>query len=267
MVSTTLAVAGSVSLVVGASFAAVGWAIGRRESGPTSHVALLSFAAWWAALAIYLVIQGGLTLLAAGSLVDDVALGTWYAASRWVTIPVLCLGVWGLTSYLLFLYTGDRRVFAWVGGFYALVSVMFFAAHFSADGPVEVQAWLVTVDDTGSLYRLVYLFVGLPPVGAAIAYLGLLRHVETRSQRYRIVLVAGSILAYVGSGLVARMAAGDLAIFVTLVLFGALAAAAGLLAYYPPPGLRRWLERTPPREDGADEAPEPTLQQRMAMLI
>jgi len=262
MPSPTLLIAGSISVVVGISFTAVARAISRMQASGDGRTALRGYAIWWIALAFYLVLQGVFTVLAG----FDVAIETVYIWSRAVLIPVLCIGVWGLTSYLLYLYTGDRRVFVVVGVFYAVVALLFYWAQFSQVRPgIQVERWIVTVDDTSALYRIVYVLVGAPPIAAALAYLGLLRRVEHRVQKYRIILVASSILAYVGSGLVARLTAGDAAIFVTLVVFGSLAAAASLLAYYPPGRWRAWLERDP-RDDHADDE-RLAMEYRMLQLI
>jgi len=231
-----LLVAGAVSVAVGASFAAVAAAVLRRKHG---GIPLTAFAVWWAALAGYLVLQGSFTAAAGLGDLDPRA----YRLSRIVTIPLLCAGVWGLTSFLLYVYTGKRRVFAVVGVLYALVAALFYYATFGQGTlGVTTQTWILSIDDSGALYRIVYGLVGVPPIAAAVAYLLLLRHVDEPMQRYRIILVAGSILAYVGSGLAARLLADDALIFVTLVLFGALAGAASVLAYFPPAWVRLRLD-------------------------
>lgn len=259
MPTGTLIVAGGMSIGVGLSFAAVARAIGRRLGDRETRLAQMSFMAWWGGLAVYLVLHGGLTVAAAFHSVSPQV----YLATRLVNIPALCVAIWGITSFLLYLYVGARQVFAASAVFIGSVAILFFWATFTGSTEVQVRTWMVGVEDSGPAYRFVYLVLGLPPIAAALGYLGLLRRVTTRSQRYRIALVSGSILAYVGSGLAARLSAGDAAVFVTLVVVGSLAAAAALLAYHPPVPVQRWIDQTGPRP----ENDRPSLQERAQQLV
>ncbi|MEA3203857.1 MAG: hypothetical protein QOI63_1537, partial [Thermoplasmata archaeon] len=87
----------------------------------------------------------------------------------------------------------------------------------------------------------VALFVG-PQMGAAAAYALLYRKAEDRTQRYRIALVAGSIVVWFGSS---ALAAGanirGLTWQVASLLLALAAGFAILLAYLPPAAWkRRW---------------------------
>lgn len=263
MATASLLVAGVVSIGTGISFASVARAVARKEAAGPRRSARGAHATWWAALAAYLVIQGVLTVSAGLDRLSTEA----YLASRVVAIPLLCASVWGLTSYLLFLYTGDGRAMTALAFLYAGVAALFYVATFGQQLEVQVHPWLVTIDDSGTLYRIVYLLVGVPPIAAALAYLGLLTKVRDQAQRYRIALVAGSILAYIGSGLAARLAAGDIAIFVSLVVLGAGAAIASLLAYYPPDPVRARLGMPPSRRSQRAKEREAELQWRVSELI
>jgi hypothetical protein len=224
----TLLAAGILGLATGLAFAYVAHAVTRRPASPENRPAQLGHATWWLGLGAYLVLQGGLTVLAA----FDALSGDAYVASRLLAIPLLCACVWGITFYLTFLYTGRNQAGVWLGIAYALVAAVFFYATFG-QGPLTMRKaqWVIEIDDSSPLYRIVYVLVGAPPILASLAYLSLLRRVRDPAQRRRILLVAGSILAYVGSGLAARLAASDLVIFVTLVLFGGGAALMSLAAY------------------------------------
>lgn len=156
-------------------------------------------------------------------------------------IPLLCAAVWGISTYLLHLYTGDRHWPLMLAIFYTLVAGLFFFVTFGqGDRELETGTWVLGYDDSAPLYRLVYVLVGAPPLVASIAYLALTRRTQTYAQRYRILLGGASILLYVGMGLIARLAAPDFVIFLTLVPLGALAAVAAVLARYPP---ATWLRR------------------------
>jgi len=223
----TLLIAGAVSILTGGAFAYVARAVTRRPTSEENQPARRAHGAWWLGLGSYLVIQGALTV-AAG--LDALSVGAYYL-SRIVTIPLLCAAVWGITSYLAFLYTGNRAVVAWIGFAYVVVAAVFYYATYSVEPALRIRSWVVELDDSGPLYRALYVVIGAPPILASIAYLSLLRRLKEPAQRRRVILVAGSILGYVGGGLAARLAASDVVIFVTLVGFGVAAAAMSLAAY------------------------------------
>lgn len=258
--SVTLLIAGLVSIVTGASFLLVARRVLQRPVD-REKAALRAYATWWAGMGLYLCAQGVFTTVAASG--ADVA--TAYLAARSLLIPLLCAGVWGLTGYFVYLYTG-RRWWMGLAILYALVGALFLVVTYTGGRMVEVGNWLVGVDDSGQLYRLVYVLVGAPPLLAAFAYLGLLRHAEEPMQRYRILLVAGSVLAYIGSGLAARLSQNGTLIFVTLVVLGLAAATAALLAYYPP----QWVQvrlASDPESENQREAKEAARNERCKQLL
>lgn len=237
MSASTLALAGGLSIVTGVSFAFVARAVSHRLATDARRLARRAHAAWWLCLGAYLVLQGALTILAGAG---RVSLDT-YLASRILAIPLLCGAVWGLTFYLAFLYTGRTGAALPLAVLYAVAAAAFYYATFSVPQTLSVRTWLIEVDDSGALYRIVYALVGLPPILASLAYFALLRRAREPEQRYRIALLGGSILAYLGGGLAARLFADDTVIFVTLVVFGLGAAAASLAAYHPPAFVQRAL--------------------------
>lgn len=228
----TLAAAGVVSCATGLAFAWVAFTVARRHVSPENRLGHRAHATWWAGLGAYLVLQGALTILAGfGALTRDL-----YAASRILAIPLLCASVWGISTYLIALYRGNTRAAMVLAVVYALISALFFWATFGqGELQLRTERWLVTLDDSSPAYRIVYLFVGLPPILASIAYLALLPRIQDPVQRRRVKLVGGAILAYVGAGLAARLAASDAVIFITLTFLGLGAAAATLLAHHPRP--------------------------------
>ena len=234
MAVATLAVSGAISVVAGLAFLLVARRVLSRAATGSRLLARRAHTTWWVGLGSYLVLQGALTLAAA---FDALTLST-YLASRALAIPLLCAATWGISFYLVFLYTGEPKHARTLGALYVAVAGFFFYVTYGMATVLVVDSWIVGLEDSHPLYRLVYALVGLPPIVASLAYLGLLRRVHDPEQRYRIKLVAGSILLYVGSGLFARLATNDLVIFVTLVLFGLAAAGASLLAYYPPARFR-----------------------------
>jgi hypothetical protein len=241
MASGTLLLAALVHVVTAASFGAVGRAVLLRHSSPDSRPAARAGALWWWSLGAYLAIQAALSLLAA---VDRAPVGVFLAA-RVVTVPLLCLSVWGLTYHLVYLFTGSHRAAPLLTVLYAGVAVAFYVASFSPlPQAVVTGPWVAELEGTGEgpLYQAVYLAVGVPPLLASLAYFSLLFRVKEPMQRYRVALLGGSILLWVGSGLVARLSGRGLAAFLTLAVVGLGAAAAVFLAYHPPRALARRLE-------------------------
>lgn len=239
MTAPTLVLAGSASMLTGLGFGLVGRAVALRHPSAAARAAQLAGALWWAGLGGYLVLQGGLTIAAGMDTLDATA----YMASRFVAIPLLCGGVWGLVYHLVYLFTGRREAAIPLAILYGAVALLFFWATFSQPRAVVIGRWLIEVDDSSPVYRAVYLLVGLPPILASFAYVRLLPRLREPMQRYRAALIGGSIFLYVGSGLVARLGSSDLLKFLSLVVLGVLAAGASLAAYYPPAALERALTR------------------------
>lgn len=234
--SIPLLVSGGVSVLSAGAFGYAAREAARRgaSGGAGARLASRAHALWWGSLAAYLVIQGALTL-AAGF--DRLSWGAM-AGSRLVTIPLLCVASWGITFYLAYLYTGHARAALPLGILSGITAAVFYYAFYTAPAGVVVERWIIGVDDASPLFRAVYALVGLPPILASVALLLLIPRVRDRERRYRLALLGGSILAYVGSGLAARIFSNDFVIFLTLVVVGLGAAVAAIAAYRPPPSVR-----------------------------
>lgn len=222
----TLLAAAAASAVAGGAFALVGLRV--RVGGTTASFAAAraAHATWWLCLGGYLVLQAALTAMAA---FDALSPGT-YLASRALAIPLLCVGVWGLCTYLAFLHGGSLRPGIVFAVLYAVIAVVFAYATFGETPNLVVTDWLVGYSST--LYQTVYALVGLPPIVASIAYLALLPRVQEPVQRRRLVLTSVGIMTYIASGLAARLAGSDAVAFITLVPMGLVAAGVVLAAHW-----------------------------------
>lgn len=109
--------------------------------------------------------------------------------------------------------------------------MVFAYATFVERPQLRIEAWLVGYEDDSRLYQSIYVLVGLPPIAASIAYLSLLPRVQGRDRRRRLILTSVGILAYVASGLSARLFGNDMAAFLTLIPLGILSATAILVAH------------------------------------
>ena len=237
MVTASLLVAGGVSILTGLAYGYVAFKVARRRLSADAHTANLTLALWWGLLGAYLLIQGALTVLAG---LDALTFGA-YLASRVIIIPLLCGSVAALIHHMTYLYTGNAPRSAALAAIYIPIAILFAYATFAQPQELRISPWLISLDDSSLVYRLVYILVGVPPILACVAYYALLRRVREPVLRFRIRLVSISIGLYIAGGLAARLTAGDAVKFVTLVGFGSAAAALVLLAYRPPDAIRERL--------------------------
>jgi hypothetical protein len=257
--TSTLLIAAAASAMTGLAFVVVGLRVRTLSVSDEYRGPQLAHALWWICLGAYLLLQAGLTAAAGFGALDAAV----YLASRALAIPLLCIAVWGLCSYLAFLYTGSHRARVMLGILYAVVAIVFASATFVQRPQMRIDDWLVGYEDDSLLYQAVYVLVGLPPIIASIAYLTLLRRVREPDRQRRLLLTSVGILAYVGSGLSARLFGNDVAAFVTLVPLGILSAAAILAAHVLTPTVRVPRAGAPQRHAIEDAG----LAQRLRELI
>lgn len=237
-----LAGAAAVDALTALSFLLVGFAVQRRPAKGPDRTALMGFVAWWWAMAVYLTLHAALTFAAA---IGDVALLAAMAV-RLATGPLLALAIWGLTNYLLYLYSGWRGWAPLVGGYFVLVALAYDLMSLLGDPVgVEVGAYQVTLvhaqEPSGVLFALVLASFGVPIVGASVAYLLLLRHLRDPEQRFRVLLVGVSLLVWVSAGYIGQVAAPEWFRYGSVTVLGLVVAVVVLVAYYPPrPLQQRW---------------------------
>ena len=238
MSATTLVVAAAIHAVTAASFLLVGRAVLRHRRGAT-HGALGALVAWWWGMSAYLFIQAALYLWTAGAGPDIKP----FLAAGILTTPLLCGAAGSLTYYMMYLFTGRAGWRVPIAILYAATAVTFYVAMYvPMPTALDVSPWLIQVHARGqpALWQAVYLLVGVPPIASSLALLGMAPRLD-RPQRYRAVLVGIAILAYVGGGLAAFLGTNDTVKFLVLTFMGLFASVSVLMAYYPPPAVRRWL--------------------------
>lgn len=239
--SSTLLVSGAIQLVTAASFFYAGRTI-SRETRTTHRGAMRAFVTWWSGVGTYLLLEGVLTIVAATATVPLAIL----VGSRYLGYVAIAAGLWGLTYYVLFLWTG-RAALRWPLAALFTLLVISLIGILAANRPigVDVERWLVLLrfetPVRGPFYTATLAGFALPPILASIGYLSLWRRATTRHQRYRIALVSLSIILYLGSGLVVRLGTNDWLMFVNLTVVGLGTAFAVLFAYHPPRAIHAWL--------------------------
>jgi hypothetical protein len=239
MAELRLVVAGVLALAAAAAWTGVGIVVLRQRVAGASGEARRRFAIWWLALAAYNVMNAALGLAVAGVTVP-IALVYSFVVSFALLIVVM---FWGLMSYIAYLVTGRAGALRWTTRLYALQLVALLLVVVALD-PTGAHAagWTVAFDyahgdfeAANVAFALVFL---LPPLLAAIAYLGLWIRVRDPAARLRIALVGGSITAWLVNALLsARLPNEDDALQVTLKALGIVIALGPLVAYRPPRAL------------------------------
>lgn len=214
----------------------------RHTSSADSRLAWRLFIAWWYALATTSLCSGFLSLL--GSMgITSLPL---FATITLMNILALCVALYGLVYYLLYLYTGSRKILIPLSVFYILyymLLVYFVQARQPID--VEIRRWQATLvyqnEIRGPLFSIAVTLLFLPPILGAIAYLLLYFRVETITQKYRILLVSLSIIVwFLSSSLATLSGLSGLDIWQVISrIIGVGAALAILLAYQPPLWVRQ----------------------------
>jgi hypothetical protein len=225
-------------------YATVGTRLARRRIVGDSKLPYDAFIIWWYALAA--------TSLPTSLVLMLAALGVTHLnfsiAVAVLSLLLICIALWGLLYYLVFLFTGKRGTWLPLAVGYAVYFAFLMVAVAQA-GPsgVIVERWSVTIDYERDLSEswvgaLAVALLVFPQILSAIAYFSLVFRLQDRSQRYRVSLVSWSILLWFGSAYMASISglAEQDWWQVLSRLIGLAAAAVVLYAYEPP----RWLQRT-----------------------
>jgi hypothetical protein len=232
-------VVGISSFVGVAVYLYLGILMARRPVSVEARLPALQFAIFWFGLAGASVLGGILSLTAAWVVPSlPVVLSFLY-----FDILVISAALWGLISYLIFLYSGRNRVLPITLLYIVEYGLLVYYITASQANGVTVTAGSVdptySMMPTGLVVIVPVLLLVIPELVASVAYLTLFFRTHDRTVRYRVLLVSLGILAWFlldflnigsapGSGL-ALLAVGR--------LLEILAALVVLAAYYPP----RWI--------------------------
>ncbi len=251
MVSQTLLVGAALALLSGCIYAYIGYRLTRRNLPREGKLAAAAFVTFWYGLAVSAITgpMGAQSVLAAaGVLTLPVAL-----LLGQVGLVAICLALWGLLYYLVYLYTGKYGAWKLLAGFY--VAFYVFLQYFLISlNPVGIKEgrWSVQVEYASNQSGaealtnpyVILLLVGLllPQIVASLAYLTLGFRVSDPTQRYRIFLVSISIFVwfaspFIGLGFVDSPREDTWSMVSRFIGLGA--AITIFLAYHPPRFIRR----------------------------
>lgn len=162
-----------------------------------------AFRVWWFGMALNTAINA-LAILTLAINVTYLPLFILYSLSSTMAAAA---ALWGLFSYLMYIFTGGSRSSRWIGAFYIGFAIFLLVSIFSFQ-PIGVSMgeWAVSVQyqnpPTGA-FALIYgvaliLLMSLPPILASFGMFSLYFRVKERSARYRAMLVPAGIFGLFG---------------------------------------------------------------------
>jgi hypothetical protein len=216
----------------------------RRVASPDARLAWILFVTWWYALASSTLIGAVLSLLGA---LHIVGLPLFITLTQ-VNLLAICVALFSLMYYLLYLFTGNRRLLTPLTVFYIAYYILI-VYYVQARLPmgVSVGRWNATLEYEqpagGLLYIIALLLLIFPQVIGSLAYFTLYFRVKNTTQKYRILLVSWSILIWFLSAFLVSIAGLSQQDWwqVTSRLISLSASLTILLAYDPLPWIRRRL--------------------------
>jgi len=242
-IQSTLVLSTLFAVVAASIYVYVGWRLGKRViSSSEARLAWQSFTVWWYGLAATTLIGGFLNLLGALGLTSL----PLFVTATYTNILVICIALWGLLYYLIYLFTGNGRLLVPLAIFY-IIYYVFLVYYITASVPegINVERWRTTLAYraplTGPFFVILIVLLLLPQIIGGFAYFTLYFRVSEPTQKYRVLLVSWSIIVWFLSPLIAL--AGGLAQqdwWQLASRFVGLAAALTILRAYLPP---HWLKR------------------------
>lgn len=242
-IQSTLLLSTLFALVAASIYAYVGWRLSQRiVSSSEARLAWRSFTVWWYGLAVTTLIGGLLNLFGAVGL----TIVSLFITATYINLLTICLALWGLLYYLIYLFTGNSRLLVPLAIFYIIYYVLL-VYYITASIPesINIDRWRTTLTYhaslTGPFFVVLIVLLLLPQIIGGFAYFTLYFRVTETTQKYRILLVSWSIIIWFLSPLAAL--AGGLAEQdwwqLASRLIGLAAALTILMAYLPP----RWLKQ------------------------
>ncbi len=243
MIQPTLIFGAIFSLVSGGIYYYVGRSLTqRRVAAPDARLAWTLFVVWWYGLAGATLASGVLSLLGAFG-VTHLQL---FVTITQVNLLAICVALFGLMYYLLYLFTGSRRLLAPLTVFYiAYYILLVYYIQQSIPIGVTLGRWSATLKyqqpNTGPLFVIVLLLLVFPQIIGSLAYFTLYFRVQAATQKYRTLLVSWSIIIWFLSAFLASISGLSQQDWWQIVsrLIGLSAALAILMAYQPLPWIKR----------------------------
>ncbi len=237
----TLLISAFFALLTASIYGYLAWRLQQRVvSSSEARLAWQLFIMWWLCLAGTTLVGGVLNLLGA---FDITSLPLFITITQ-LNLLIICVALWGLLYYLIYLFTGNSASLLPLSAFYVLYYALL-VYYITASAPIDVSVgrWTTTIsyanEMTGPFFILVLVLLTAPQILGALVYFTLFFRVRDATQKYRILLVSWSLIAWFGSALIAplvglsshdwwQIVSRLIALSATLVI---------LIAYFPP----RWI--------------------------
>jgi hypothetical protein len=245
MLQPTLIIGAIFSLASAGIYFYVGRSLSRRHvATQDARLAWNLFVTWWYALAGTTFAGGVLSLLGATGITDLPLFLTFTQ----VNLLTICVALHGLIYYLLYLFTGSRKVLAPLTIFYIVYYILLtYYINFLEPISVSVGKWSTTLkyqqSATGPFFTVVLILLVVPQVIAGIAYFTLYFRVKEITQKYRVAVVSWSIIIWFLSTFIASISGLSQYDWwqITSRLIGLSATLAILMAYQPIPWIKQRL--------------------------
>jgi hypothetical protein len=245
MLQPTLIIGTVFSLASAGIYFYVGHSLSRRHvASQEARLAWNLFVVWWYALAGTTLAGGMLSLLGAMG-ITDLAL---FMTFTQINLLAICVALYGLVYYLLYLFTGSRKTLAPLTIFYIVYYVLLtYYINFLKPSGVLVGKWSTTLQYqqsiTGPFFTVVLILLVVPQIIGAAAYFTLYFRVKEATQKYRVAIVSWSIIIWFLSALIASISGLSQYDWWQIVsrLIGLGATLAILMAYRPIPWIKQRL--------------------------
>jgi hypothetical protein len=242
-IQPTLLFSSLFAIAVAGIYGYTGWRLSKRViHSPEARLAWTSFAVWWYGLAATTLIGGIQNLLGAFGLMSLAV----FVTATYVNLLVLCIALWGLVYYLIYLFTGSNRSLIPSLVFYAIYYILLvYYVTASIPDHITIERWTMTLSYanplTESFFVLVIILLLAPQLIGALAYFTIYFRLTDVTQKYRVLLVSWSIIAWFLSPAIALI--GGLSEQdwwqIASRCIGLAAALTILMAYLPP----QWLKQ------------------------
>lgn len=238
----------ALQLVVAVLYGLVAWTIANREVSDRARLPNQAFSVWWWGLAV---LTGAGILWTVGSWVREPSLAGFMAYLHFVLLLIM-VAFSGMLYYFLYLWSGKSNLWVPISVFYFGLYI-FFVYYIQLQEPISLDAdgGLAYANDLSESTWATVISVTwlLPPIIGAGLYLGLLRRVQEPLLRFRIGLVASSVIVWflisIGGSVAGAAQDADWWTYLSRAISAA-AASLTYIAYRPPPVVRRWFKLDPP---------------------
>jgi hypothetical protein len=245
----------SLSIIIGILYGAVAMTVGARKVSKESRIANGSFSVWWWGLAA-LTLFGELWTIVQWFVPTTLPL--WIAYISFVLL-IIMIAFTGLLYYFLYLWSGREWIGVPIALFY-LGMFVFLIYYVMLQEPtgIDAEGTVIFANDlsASSMGTAIGVLWLLPTIIGASLYLSLLSKVKSREARFRVIMVASSILFWFLILLSSDISGLNEASWWTIgsQIISMIVAVVVLLAFKPPAAIRRWIQpdgppRLPPEID------------------